>query len=177
MIEAHNTSYTFHPGSTKTYQDLKCSYWWLGMKKDVVEYVSRCLTCQHVKAPRQWPAGLLQSLNIPAWKLEKISMDFISGLPKTRRDFNVIWAIEDKLTKAAHSIPDKATYRVDQCAQFHVKEIVRLHGVRCPLCLIGMLRLLLTLGTGYRRRWEHNSSSVLHSILRQIDKPKDLIKP
>ena len=56
-------------------------------------------------------------------------MDFISSLPKARRDFNVIWAIEDKLTKTAHSIPDKATYRVDQWAQLHVKEVVRLHGV------------------------------------------------
>ena len=59
-------------------------------------------------------------------------MDFISDLPKARRDFNVIWAIEEKLTKAAHSIPDKATYRVDQWAQLHVKEVVRLHGsVHC----------------------------------------------
>ena len=46
MTEAHNTSYAFHPGSTKMYQDLKCSYWWPGMKKNVAEYVSRCLTCQ-----------------------------------------------------------------------------------------------------------------------------------
>ena len=54
MIEAHNTSYVFHPTRST-----------LEMKKDVAEYVSRCLTCQQVKAPRQRPAGLLQWLNIP----------------------------------------------------------------------------------------------------------------
>ena len=129
MTEAHNTSYAFHPGSTKMYQDLKCSYWWPGIKKDVAEYVSRCLTCQHVKALRQRQVGLLQPLYIPHWKWEEISMDFITGLPKTRRGFNVIWVIVDRLTKAAHFIPDRATYQLDHWAQLYVKEIVRLHGV------------------------------------------------
>ncbi|XP_022974918.1 uncharacterized protein LOC111475011 [Cucurbita maxima] len=56
-------------------------------------------------------------------------MDFISGLPKTRRGFNVIWVIVDRLTKIAHFIPGKSTFRVDRWAQLYVREIVRLHGV------------------------------------------------
>ena len=83
MYEAHDTSYTVHPGSTKMYQDLKNSYWWPGMKKEIADFVGRCLICQQVKAPRQCPAGLLQPLNIPQWKWEEVSMNFISGLPKT----------------------------------------------------------------------------------------------
>ena len=59
MTEAHDTSYMFHPESTKMYQDLKRCYWWPRMKKEIADFVSRCLTCQQVKAPRQHPAGLL----------------------------------------------------------------------------------------------------------------------
>ena len=53
------------------------------MKKDVVKYVAKCLTCQQVKAEHQKPGGLLQPLEIPKWKWEQIAMDFISGLPRT----------------------------------------------------------------------------------------------
>ena len=45
MYESHNTVFTMHPGGNKMYQDLKQYYWWRGMKKDIVEYVSKCLTC------------------------------------------------------------------------------------------------------------------------------------
>ena len=50
LHEAHNSVFTMHPGGNKMYQDLKQYYWWRGMKKDVIEYVSKCLTCQQVKA-------------------------------------------------------------------------------------------------------------------------------
>ena len=129
MTEAHDTSYVFHPGSTKMYQDLKRYYWWFGMKRNIADFVSRCLTCQQVKAPRQRSVGLLQPLNVPQWKWEAVCMDFVSGLPKTKQGFNVIWVIVDRLTKTAHFIPGKSTYRVDRWAQLYIKEIVRLHGV------------------------------------------------
>ena len=116
MTEAHDTSYVFHPGSTKMYQDLKRYYWWSGMNRNIADFVSRCLTCQQVKAPRQRPAGLLQPLSVPQWKWEAVCMDFVSGLPKTKQGFNVIWVIVDRLTKTAHFIPGKSTYRVDRWA-------------------------------------------------------------
>ena len=68
LIEAHETPYSVHPGTTKMYQDLKKGYWWPGMKKDVVRFVEKCLTCQQVKAKHQRPAGTLQPLEIPEWK-------------------------------------------------------------------------------------------------------------
>ena len=68
MEEAHSSTYAMHPGSTKMYHTLKEHYWWKGMKRDIAEFVSRCLTCQQVKAEHQKPAGLLQSLPIPQWK-------------------------------------------------------------------------------------------------------------
>nr|GEW56756.1 putative reverse transcriptase domain-containing protein [Tanacetum cinerariifolium] len=60
----------------KMYYDLRDRYWWPGMKKDIVEYVSKCLTCLKVKAEHQRPSGLLQQLEIPVWKWEGIAMDF-----------------------------------------------------------------------------------------------------
>ena len=65
MEEAHSSAYAMHPRSTKMYHTLKEHYWWKGMKRDIAEFVSRCLTCQQVKAEHQKHAGLLQSLPIP----------------------------------------------------------------------------------------------------------------
>ena len=50
LQEAHNSRYSIHPGSTKMYRDLKKNYWWPDMKREITECVSRCYTCQRVKA-------------------------------------------------------------------------------------------------------------------------------
>ncbi|GJR20956.1 putative reverse transcriptase domain-containing protein [Tanacetum coccineum] len=59
MDEAHKSKYSVHPGADKMYYDLRDRYWWLGMKNDIAEYVSKCLTCLKVKAEHQIPSGLL----------------------------------------------------------------------------------------------------------------------
>jgi hypothetical protein len=59
LCEAHESAYSIHPGGNKMYHDLKATYWWYGMKRDVAEYVFFCNTCQWVKAEHQWPTGLL----------------------------------------------------------------------------------------------------------------------
>ncbi|KAL0543865.1 hypothetical protein IC582_018970 [Cucumis melo] len=129
LSEAHSSPFSMHPGSTKMYQDLKRVYWWRNMKREVAAFVSKCLVCQQVKAPRQKPAGLLQPLSIPEWKWENVSMDFITGLPRTLRGFTVIWVVVDRLTKSAHFVPGKSTYTASKWAQLYMSEIVRLHGV------------------------------------------------
>ena len=53
LAEAHRSRISIHPSNTKMYQDLKRSFWWSGMKRDVAEFVSRCLVCQQVKAEQQ----------------------------------------------------------------------------------------------------------------------------
>ncbi|GKF13530.1 putative reverse transcriptase domain-containing protein [Tanacetum coccineum] len=68
MDEAHKTMYSMHPGADKMYYDLRDMYWWLGMKKEIVIFVSKCLTCAKVKAKHQRPSGLLQQPEIPEWK-------------------------------------------------------------------------------------------------------------
>jgi transposase InsO family protein len=134
LEEAHRSSYTIHPGSTKMYKDLKENYWWEGMKRDVAEFVSKCLICQQVKAEHQRPAGLFQRIDIPEWKWERITMDFVTGLPRTSRGFDSAWVIVDRLTKSAHFLPVKTTYSAAQYAKLYVERIVSLHGV--PLSII-----------------------------------------
>ena len=52
LSEAHRSPFAMHPGGTKIYRDLKQHYWWTGMKKEVEEFVSKCIICQQVKAER-----------------------------------------------------------------------------------------------------------------------------
>ncbi|KAA0051425.1 pol protein [Cucumis melo var. makuwa] len=129
LSEAHSSPFSMHLGSTKMYQDLKRVYWWRNMKREVAEFIGKCLVCQLVKAPRQKPAGLLQPLSVPEWKWENVTMDFITGLPRTLRGFTVIWVVVDRLTKSAHFVPGKSTYTASKWAQLYMSEIVRLHGV------------------------------------------------
>ena len=78
------------------------------MKKDIAEYVAVCDVCQRVKAEHQKPAGLLQSMPIPEWKWDKLGMDFITSLPRTKSGYDSIWVVVDRLTKVAHFISVKS---------------------------------------------------------------------
>ncbi|XP_075494723.1 uncharacterized protein LOC142532287 [Primulina tabacum] len=78
LIEAHTAPYSIHPGTTKMYQDLRCRF------------------CGQVKIENQRPAGTLQSLTIPQWKWKHITMDFVTGLPRTPKGYNSIWVIVDR---------------------------------------------------------------------------------
>ncbi|GJY69379.1 putative reverse transcriptase domain-containing protein, partial [Tanacetum coccineum] len=81
------------------------------MKADIATYVSKCLTCTKVKAGHQKPLGLLQQPKIPEWKWEKITLDFVFGLPRTPSGYDMIWIIVDRLTKSAHFLLIKKTDR------------------------------------------------------------------
>ncbi|GKD58960.1 putative reverse transcriptase domain-containing protein [Tanacetum coccineum] len=102
MHESHKSKYSIHPRSNKMYQDLKKLYWWPNMKAEIATYVSKCLTYAKVRAEHQKPSGLLQQPEIPKWKWEKITMDFVTGLPRTLNGHDLIWDIVDRLTKSAH---------------------------------------------------------------------------
>nr|GEX88574.1 hypothetical protein [Tanacetum cinerariifolium] len=126
--QAHSSPFSIHPGSTKMYHDLKQHFWWSGMKRDVATFVSRCLICQQVKIEHQRASGLLQPLDIPVWKWDEISMDFVTGLPRTQRRHNAIWVVVDRLTKSAHFLPIRKDYSVSRLSEIFQQEIIRLHG-------------------------------------------------
>ncbi|GJR20502.1 putative reverse transcriptase domain-containing protein [Tanacetum coccineum] len=95
MNEAHKSKYFVHPEADKMYYYFRDTYWWLGMKKDTAVYVSRCLTCLKVNAEHQRPSGLLQQPEIPEWKWEGISMDFVTKLSRTSSRHETTWVIVD----------------------------------------------------------------------------------
>ena len=134
MDESHNTVFTMHPGENKMYQDLKQYYWWRGMKKDIVEYVSKCLTCQQVKSEHQIPSGLLNPIPVPQWKWDNITIDFVSNFPLTQRKHDSVWVIVDKLTKSAHFLLVQLDYSMDRLVELYVNKTVRLH--RIPLSIV-----------------------------------------
>ncbi|GJX07934.1 putative reverse transcriptase domain-containing protein [Tanacetum coccineum] len=109
-------------------------YWWPNMKADIATYVSKCLTCAKVKAEHQKPSGLLQQPEIPVWKWERITMDFITKLPRTPSGYDSIWVIVDRLTKSAHFIPMNEKYKMEKLTRLYLKEIVCRHGV--PVSII-----------------------------------------
>ncbi|WVZ97722.1 hypothetical protein U9M48_043236 [Paspalum notatum var. saurae] len=133
LSEAHDTTYSIHPGNTNMYYDLKEMFWWYGMKRVVAEYVAICDTFQCVKTEHQRPAGLLQPLKVLEWKWEEITMDFIMGLPRTQKGYNSIWVVVDRLTKIAHFIPVNTTYSGAKLAELYIS---RIYGTSWDKCLL-----------------------------------------
>ncbi|KAJ8748467.1 hypothetical protein K2173_003363 [Erythroxylum novogranatense] len=93
------------------------------------EIVEEAHVAAYVKTEHQAPVGKLHSLLIPEWKWERITIDFVTGLPRTPRQHDAIWVIVDRLTKSAHFLLVRESNILDQLAQKYVAEIVRLHGV------------------------------------------------
>ncbi|XP_070034362.1 uncharacterized protein [Nicotiana tomentosiformis] len=87
-----------------------------------------------VKYEDQRPGRLLQMLEIPEWKYERITMDFVVGLPQMQKKFDAFWVIVDRLTKSAHFIPVGTTYSSEWLAEIYIRGIIHLHGV--PMSII-----------------------------------------
>ncbi|GJY30549.1 putative reverse transcriptase domain-containing protein [Tanacetum coccineum] len=102
--ESHKSKYSIHSGSNKMYQDLKQLYWWPNMKANISTY----------------------------W--EKITMDFVTKLPKTTNGYDTIWVIVDRLTKSAHFLPMRETDPMEKLMKLYMKEVVTHHGV--PISII-----------------------------------------
>ncbi|GJX00439.1 putative reverse transcriptase domain-containing protein [Tanacetum coccineum] len=134
MDEAHTSRYSIHPGADKMYHDLRDLYWWPGMKRDIAEYVSKCLTCSKIKTEHQKSSGLLQQPEIPEWKWEKITMELVTKLPRSSSGYNAIWVIVDRLTKSVHFLPIREDYKTEKLARIYINEIVARHGV--PVSII-----------------------------------------
>ncbi|GJS30371.1 putative reverse transcriptase domain-containing protein [Tanacetum coccineum] len=113
MDEAHTSRYSVHPGADKMYYDLRDLYWWPGMKRDIAEYQPK----------------------IPEWKWEKITMDFVTKLPKSSSGHDTIWVVVDRLTKSAHFLPIREDYKTEKLAKIYTNEIVARHGVPVSIIL------------------------------------------
>ncbi|GJV68766.1 putative reverse transcriptase domain-containing protein [Tanacetum coccineum] len=84
------------------------------MKRDIAEYVTKCLTCSKIKAEHQKPSGLLQQPEIPEWKWEKITMDLVTKFPRSSGGYDAIWVIVYRLTKSAHFLTIREDYKTEK---------------------------------------------------------------
>jgi hypothetical protein len=99
------------------------------MKKEISEYIAKCLECQKVKDGHRNPPGLLQPFPIPEWKWEVVTIDFITKFPRIRKQHDVIMVVVYKLTKASHFIPMKVTHKETNFGNIYMREVRRLHGI------------------------------------------------
>ena len=79
------------------------------------------------------PSGLLQPVMVPEWQWDRVTMDFVTGLPLTLKKKDAIWVIVDKLTNLAYFIPVRTDYSLDRLVDLYISEIVRLHGVQLSI--------------------------------------------
>ena len=105
------------------------------MKKDIAAFVTKCMICQQVKAEHQRPSGLLQPLEVPEWKWDKITMDFVTRLLTMFNKNNAIWVIVDRLTKFAHIILFRTDFSLEKLTKLYIRDVVKLHRVPTSIVL------------------------------------------
>ena len=127
--EDHVSCYTIHPCSTNMYHELRKIYWWDGLKKDIAEFVDKCLNCEKMKDEHQKLGGSLQEIKVPTLKWEDINMDFLVGLPQTQRQHDSIWLVVDRLTKSTHFFPVKSTYSTEDYSRIFKDDIACRQGI------------------------------------------------
>jgi hypothetical protein len=183
LKEAHRALYCVHPGVKKMYTDMRKLLFWVGMKRDVVHFITKYLECQQVKSNHHHLTGLLQPHDVPMSKWEVISMDFFVGLSLKPHRHNAILVIVDKLTKSAHFILVRDTYDVTDVVHVFVSEVIHLHGIpkniisdrgsrftsRFWTSLQSMLRTQLNLSTTYHPKTDGKTdrvNQVMEDMLR-----------
>nr|GEV10928.1 putative reverse transcriptase domain-containing protein [Tanacetum cinerariifolium] len=107
MHESHKLKYSIHSVSDKMYHDMKKLYW--------------------------WTLGLLVQPEIPQWKWDNITMDFVTKLPKSSQGYDIIWVVVDWLTKSTIFTPMRETDPVEKLARMYLKEVVTRHGIHISI--------------------------------------------
>ena len=119
-----------YPGRAATYELVSRNYWWPGMRKTIARYLANCDTCARIKPVRHSPYGLLKPMQVPVNRWNSVSMDFITGLPKSGlQQHDAILVIVDHLTKMVHYIPTNETVTSEGVARLYFDNIFQLHSL------------------------------------------------
>ncbi|GJR30122.1 putative reverse transcriptase domain-containing protein [Tanacetum coccineum] len=120
------------PSVDKMYYDLRDLYWWPGYEReDIAEYVADCLRVLRLKSEHQKPLWFLQQPELPGSLsgIRKVTMDFVTKLPKSSSGHDTIWVVVDRLTKLAHFLPICEDYKTKKLEKIYTNEIIARHGV------------------------------------------------
>ncbi|GJV31020.1 RNA-directed DNA polymerase [Tanacetum coccineum] len=126
--ETHEGGLAGHLGIDKTTHLLRAHFFWPKLARDVEHLVRRCLPCHRAKSHSS-PHGLYMPLPVPVAPWEDVSLDFITGLPRTQHQKDSVMVVVDRFSKMAHFVACHTTYDAVQVANLYFKEIVRIHGV------------------------------------------------
>ncbi|XP_040379158.1 uncharacterized protein LOC121054199 [Oryza brachyantha] len=133
VVVLHDSPTGGHSGFPVTYRRIKGLFAWPAMKHQIKAQLSECSICQQAKPDRAKYPGLLQPIPVPAGAWQTISLDFIEGLPVSKR-FNCILVVVDKFSKYAHFIPLSHPFSASDVAQAYMHNVFKLHGL--PLAII-----------------------------------------
>ncbi|WVZ93706.1 hypothetical protein U9M48_039666 [Paspalum notatum var. saurae] len=128
LQEAHGGGLMGHFGVYKMHEVLAAHFFWPRMRRDVERLVARCTTCQKPKS-RLSNHGLYMPLPVSTSPWLDISMDFVLGLPRTKKGRDSIFVVVDRFSKMAHFIPCHKTDDASSVAELFFQEIIRLHGI------------------------------------------------
>ena len=129
LQECHNSCYAGHLGVRKTLELIQLHFYWPTIQQEMTTYVQTCEECQKNKPSNQRPIGLLQPLEILGHCWEKISVDFITHLPKTKHGFDSLLVIVDYITKMMVLRPTHNTATAMDTARIFMDAVVRVHGL------------------------------------------------
>jgi hypothetical protein len=169
LQEAHGGGLMGHFGVKKMEDIFAAHLFWRKMRRDMVRFVARCTTCEKAKS-RLNPHGLYMPLSAPSVPWEDISMDFVLGLPMTKRGCDSIFVIVDRFTKMAHFIPCHKTDDASRIADLFFREIIRLHVCQTQLFLIVTLNFLAIFGELCVLNWGLSFCFLLLVILNPMVK-------
>jgi hypothetical protein len=128
LSKLHATPTVGHSGFNKTYDQVKHSFFWDGMKRDIRKLIVECEVCQCNKRETVKSPGTLQPLPIPPAIWKDISMDFITGLPKSRNK-SVIMVVVDLLSKYAHFRALPHPFTASTVAQIFMDQVFKIHSM------------------------------------------------
>ena len=129
LQECHDTRYSGHLGIKKTQELIQRDFFWPTLHQDVTSYVQTCEECQRNKVSNQRSAGLLQPLEVPGQRWERVSLDFITHLPRTRAGYDTLLVIVDYVTKMMILRPTHSTATAVDTARIFMDAVIRVHGV------------------------------------------------